>query len=156
MGSFLKRWLSAYRISKIGSNIACGWRWNFVVRCEEGICFRLTQFGEHWHIIRTLVRAPNVSLFTPTRSVLCWGTSQWFRALPRFAQLSKSVSPNPKIMLHYDLTRWLISSHVGSLFQFWLCTCWMVTIVTRLASPLRMILVVKRGQGLGFISTQLR
>ena len=70
-------------------------------------------------------------------------------------KVSKSVSrqqlPNPKLMLLYDLTRWLISSHVGSLFQFRLCAYWIFTIVTRLASPLRLILVVKRGGKASYI-----
>ena len=44
--------------------------------------------------------------------------------------------PNPINMLRYDLTHWLIYSHVGSLFKFWLCGYCIFAIVTRLAGPL--------------------
>ena len=44
--------------------------------------------------------------------------------------------PNPINVLHNDLTHWLISSHVGSLFKFWLCGYCIFAIKARLAGPL--------------------
>ena len=59
-------------------------------------------------------------------------------------------------MLRYNLTGWLISSHVGSLFKLWLFAYGIFTTVTRLAIPLRLILVTKTGRGLSLRLAQFR
>ena len=91
---------------------------------------------------------------------MCSATSRCCLVLPRFTQMSKPLSRqrlrNQNDMLRYDLTRLIISSHVGSLSKFWVCAYWIFTIVTGLASPTRPILVMGSGWGLGFRLAQFQ
>ena len=86
----------------------------------------------------------------PTWTVLCWETSQCF-----WPCLGLRKYPNPKVykelpnshwMLRWDMIHWLVSSHVASLFRFWMCAYRFFTIVT----------LVRRGWGLGFRLAQFR
>ena len=119
-------------------------------RQEERECFgfRLAQFREQLHVIRMrAVRATNYPSKRIPHGARCvrWPAGIfWLRwpagILPQFAQMLKlwvdKKLPNPINMLRYDLTHWLIYSHVGSLFKFWLCGYCIFAIVTRLAGPL--------------------
>ena len=68
VGELAKRLLT---FQNLEVNLASEWR-IFVASREEGICFRLAQFREHWRIIRrNLVRAPNYIPIHIPRGACC-------------------------------------------------------------------------------------
>ena len=156
VGSLFKLWLFTYWIFTIVTRLASPLRLILVARSGWGLRFRLAQIREQWHITR--VRAVHTSNYLPNRiphgsccdeesgNVFCLCLD--LRKMSKLTRRQKLR--NLKRMLCYDPTRWIISSHVGSLFKLWLFTYWIFTIVTWLASPLRLILVARSGWGLRF------
>ena len=138
----LPRWLTSSHVGSLFKFWLCAkWIFTIVSRLASPLCLIVVERARPRFYIGAVSLASaqysredrsrvELSLYAhPTWSVLCWRTGQCFRALPRLAQLSKSVSrkklPNPKLVLRYDLTRWLISSHVGSLLENWLSAHWL-------------------------------
>ena len=161
VGSLSKFWVCAYRISTIVNKLASPLLLILVVQKGPGLGFRLAQFRKLLHNIHVKIEpASNYHPNIPHGACYLGQPAECCLALPQFAQMSKTESrlklPNLKLMLGYDLTRWNISSHVGSLSKFWLCAYWIFTIVTRLTCPSRLILVLRNGWGLGFTLAQSR
>ena len=127
------------------------WPLNKMVPCvmkEAGPQHILSPWATKWpHFPQVILRWEWV-LFKGSRSILLTFNSVCANFQCRRHKSTKL--PNPKLTLRYDLTRWIISSHVGSLFKFWQCANWIFKIVTRLASPLRLIIVVRSGWCLDF------
>ena len=154
VGSLFKFWrvhiLNFYNVTWLTRPL----RLILVVRSGWGLGSKLAQFRYLFHNIQMEIEpASNRPQKHIPHGACCVGeTSQHFLA---FFSVSANVFPlvvensQPEVSVALRLDSVTISPHVGSLFKFWLCTYWIFTIVTRLASPSRLILVEGSGWGLG-------